>query len=35
MRFETENMDAHERNTISVPELTMSMGQGWGLLKKN
>lgn len=35
MRFETENMDAHERNTISVPELTMSMGQGWGSLKKN
>lgn len=34
-RFETENMDAIERNNIFIPELDMTMGSAWGSLKKS
>jgi hypothetical protein len=33
-RFNVEGMDAHERNSIYVKELSMSYGQGWSALKK-
>jgi hypothetical protein len=34
-RWETENMDARERNSIFIKELGMTMGSAWGALKKS
>jgi hypothetical protein len=34
-KFETDSMDAYERNNVYIPELAMTMGQSWGALKKS
>jgi len=34
-RYDTENMDAYERNNIYIKELGMTMGQSWGCPSQN
>ena len=34
-RWNTEDMDAYERNNIYITELGCTMGQAWGALKKS
>jgi hypothetical protein len=34
-RWNTEDMDAHERNNIYIKELGMTMGSAWGALRKS
>jgi hypothetical protein len=34
-RWNTEDMDAYERNNIYIAELGCTMGQAWGALKKS
>jgi hypothetical protein len=34
-RFDGQDMEAHERNSIYVKEIGMTYGQGWSALKKS
>jgi hypothetical protein len=34
-RWNTEDMDAYERNNSYIAELDCTMGQAWGVLKKS
>lgn len=34
-RWNTEDMDAYERNNIYIADLGCTMGQAWGALKKS